>query len=419
LIPYDKQGNEMKKKILFVYGIVILVIGLTIACALPTVTQKQPSIEPTIALETQETLPEADIPTEISADTPVPTASVMDVESEDVSHPTNSGQISYLFDGKLWVYLVDNGETFPIATFLEGDEYEPKYPRAKFSPDGRYLAFNLGTGSWIHDFQADNLIDFSPYGQFFDWAGTNTELFAIQGEMECPAIENLDDQLLLNFDIVRLDIENPSSFSLIANIGGGLRFVGTISQNGEWASINSCGCYSECGPESLWHLPFLSVIAPPAGVEGGNYAFSSDSQTMVFWSQQTYGYTESTLYSAATDFHGYTALFFGTNAQPVNALWSPDDNWIGFTSVHFDHEFVETDRCVWIVKPDGSQLTRVECGFSDLVAWSPDSDQILFSKAEGAIEHLYIYNTISGSRTAIPVQVNPYSHMFIDWGRLP
>jgi hypothetical protein len=405
---------------------------------MPGLTQKQPSIETVespllekteelivdrvatteIGVEPTEPVVDTIIATEVEVEPTEPVVASTDAEIRPTSLP-NAGQISYIHDGKLWVYRVDSGKTLPIFTFLDGQEYGSQYPRARFSPDGRYLAFNLGNASWIEDFETGDTINFSPFGDFFSWTGNGAELFAIRGAMGCLAIENLEDQDLLNFDIVKLDVKNLSHSSLVANIGGGLRVMGAISPNGEWASINNCRCFSECSPYSIWHLPSLSVIAPPASVEAGNFAFSSDSQTMVFWDEQTYDYVETPLYKAATDYHGFIALFSAPNAQPVNALWSPDDNWIGFTSVHFEHELTETDRCVWIVKPDGSRLTGVECGFSDLVAWSPDSTQILFSKKESAIKQLYIYNIISGSKIAIPIQVKPYTYRFIDWGRLP
>ncbi|HOE70349.1 MAG TPA: hypothetical protein PLE10_00280 [Brevefilum sp.] len=409
----------MRKNPSIIIMVMSIVCVVTIACGLPGSTQKQPAIEPPLSTDTQEPLLDAASPTEVVFETPIPTFSVTDDEEEPALSSPNSGQISYLYDGKLWVYWVDDGEMFQVTAFDAGDGIGTSYPRAQFSPDGRYLAFNFGSGSWVQEFDTDDTLDISPYGIFFAWTGTGTEFIAFRGDMECPAIENLEDQELLNFDIIRLDVQNPSSSRLITNVAGGLRFVGAISLNGEWGSINSCGCYSECGPGSLWHLPTSSNISPPGGVEASNFDFSSDSQQMVFWRQQMYGYVEAPLYRADMDYSELTVLFDSENAAPVNALWSPDDTWIAFTSVSFDDEFSEIDRCVWLVKPDGTQETGVECGFAELLTWSPDGTQLLYSKTHGGLEQLFIYDILAESKTLIAIQVDPYTQGYIDWGRLP
>jgi hypothetical protein len=262
-------------------------------------------------------------------------------------------------------------------------------------------------------------MDISPYGQFFAWGGEETQFYAIQGEMECPAIEDLDDQELLNFDIVRLNVKDLSNATQIANVGGGLRFIQAISPDGEWASINICGCYSECGPASLWHLPTLSIVTPPDGVDVGSFDFSHDSQLMVFWREQMYGYVEAPLYAADTYYGDAIELFDSSNAAPLNARWSPDIEWVAFTSVYFDDELTETDRCVWLIKPDGTQETEVECLFAELAAWSPDGTQLLYSQNDDSLEEYYIYDLFTGTKTPIPIQVDPYSKGYFDWGRLP
>jgi len=409
----------MRKNSSTIIMVMFIVSVVTVACGLPDLTQNQPTNEPPLSTDTQEVLFDAASPTEAAFETPLPTFGATDVEEEPALSTPNSGQISYLYDGNLWVYSVDTGGVIQITAFGAGNGLVTNYPRAQFSPDGRYLAFNIGSGSWIKDFDTNETIDISPYGIFFVWTGTGTEYFAIRGDMECPAIENLEDQGLLNFDIIRIDVQNPSSSSLITNVAGGLRFVGAISLNGEWGSINSCGCYSECGPGSLWHLPTSNKVSPPAGVEAGNFDFSYDSQQMVFWRQQMYGYVDAPLYRANTDYSELTVLFASANAAPVKALWSPDDTWIAFSSVSFDAELSETDRCLWLVKPDGTQVTGVECGFAELLSWSPDGTQLLYSKNYGGIEQLFIYDILSTSKTLIPIHMDPYTQGYIDWGRIP
>ena len=398
---------------------IVVVIGVTVACGLPVSTPREPT-------ETAEVISTQPMPLEEATATDevippiLPTAMDTELATEPATNMINSGQIAYRYDNQVWRYLVDSGEMIQVSSGVTGDEFSMTYGRAQFSPDGRFLAYNLGDGSWIQNFEVGTRIDISPYGQFIAWQGEGTQFYAVQGEMECPAIEDLDDQELLNFDIVRLDLTDLNNATLIANISGGLRFMSAISPNGEWASINICGCYSECGPASLWHLPSLSVITPPAGVEVGNFDFSPDSQQMTVSLQQMYDYVESALYVANTDYSEMIEVFSASNTAPLDARWSPDGEWIAFTTVSFaDDEFTETDRCVRLIRPDGGQESVVECAAAKLATWSPDGGQLLFSQNEGSLDQFFIYDLNTGTKTPIPIQVDPYTRGYIAWGRLP
>ena len=394
-----------------------MVVGVTLACALPGSTQEKPTTKPQ-AINTQQSIADGD-PTEAIIPSPVPTFTFTVMETEPPASSQNSGQISYMHEGNLWRYLVDSGDNFQVTSFGMVGEHGTDYPRAQFSPDGRFLAFNMGDGSWIQDFKTDNIIDISPYGLFFTWQGEGYQYYSIQGDMECPAIEDLDDQELINFDIVRFSVEDLSSPTFIANIGGGLRFLGAISSSGEWASINSCGCYSECGPASLWHLPTLSIITPPDDLFLGSFDFSPDNERMVFWQQQMYGYVEAPLFAANTDYTDTIELFNSFDAAPLNAHWSPDGSWIAFTVGYFDDEFTETDRCVSVIKPDGTQMIEVACQFANMVTWSSGGTQLLYSQNDGSLDHFFIYDLDFWMVSPIPIIVDVYTISYIDWGRLP
>jgi hypothetical protein len=409
----------MNKKLAPIYVMITVIIAVSIACALPGSPQREHT-ETAAVISTQLMPLEESTATEEVAQPILTTATDVLITTELPPSEINSGQISFKYEGNLWRYRVDSGEIIQVTSFGIVNDFSIGYPRAQFSPDGHYLAYNMVGGSWIHDFESDNTIDISPYGKFIFWVGEGTEFYAVQGEMECPAIEDLDDQELLNFDIMILDVMDLNNNALIANIGGGLRFVSAISPNGEWASINSCGCYSECGPANLWHLPTLSVTTPPAGVNDGSFDFSPDSQQMTVSRLQMFGYVESALYVANMDYSEMIEVFSASNTAPLDARWSPDGEWIAFTTVIFaDDEFTETDRCVRLIKADGSKESVVECAFAELATWSPDGTQILFSQNDGSLERFFIFDLITGTKTAIPIQVDPYTKGYIDWGRLP
>jgi hypothetical protein len=409
----------MNKHFFPMYLLIVVIIGVTVACGLPVSTPREPT-EMSEVTSTQPILLEEATATDEVISPILPSATDTEIATEPPDSMINSGQIAYRYAGQVWRYLVDSGEMIQVSSVVTGEELSMTYGRAQFSPDGRFLAYNLGDGSWIQNFELGTLMDISIYGQFFAWQGEGTQFYAVQGEMECPAIENLDDQELLNFDVMRLDVQDLNNSTLIANIGGGLRFVSAISPNGEWASINICRCYSECGPASLWHLPTMSVITPPSGIDVGNFAFSPDSQQMTVSRQQMFGYVESALYVANTDYSEILEVFSAPNTAILDARWSPDGEWIAFTTVSFsDDEFTETDRCVSLIRPDGSQEAMVECTFAELATWSPDGAQLLYSQNDGSLEQFFIYDLITGTKTPIPIQVDPYTKGYIAWGRLP
>jgi Tol biopolymer transport system component len=136
--------------------------------------------------------------------------------------------------------------------------------------------------------------------------------------------------------------------------------------------------------------------------------------------QQMFGYVESALYVANTDYSEILEVFSAPNTASLDARWSPDGEWIAFTTVSFsDDEFTETDRCVRLIRPDGSQEAMVECTFAELATWSPDGAQLLYSQNDGSLEQFFIYDLITGTKTPIPIQVDPYTKGYIAWGRLP
>ena len=138
----------MKKETTLIYLVILTALGVTIACAMPGLTQKQPSIETVespllekteelivdrvatteIGVEPTEPVVDTIIATEVEVEPTEPVVASTDAEIRPTSLP-NAGQISYIHDGKLWVYRVDSGKTLPIFTFLDGQEYGSQYPR--------------------------------------------------------------------------------------------------------------------------------------------------------------------------------------------------------------------------------------------------------------------------------------------------
>ncbi len=402
----------------------LMILAAALACRLPGLTPQAPTEEPQatqVIIEVEPTATDEALPTseptatEDVSPSPEPTAT----DLEPTASPDNAGQIAFTFNGNLWRYLLDSDESIQLTTDAVIGDHMTTYGRPGFSPDGRYLAYNQGNNAWVKDLVGDTLTEISDYGTFVAWGDQVTQFFGVKGDFACPAIENLEDQDLINFDILQFDVEDYSNPTLLANIGGGFKLLANISNDGQWASIVHCACYSECYSENLYELPTASVIAPPTDLFPGSIDFSPDNTQLTVSQYQMFGYVQSPLYVANINMTGMTEIFSIPNVSPVNARWSPDGAWIAFTGVIFadDDDFTETDRCVRLVKPDGSQEYVAECMFADFVTWSPDGSQLLYRQRMGSKDQLYVYNLATSARTKLPIQADPYT--MLDWGRLP
>ncbi|MFH1049534.1 MAG: T9SS type A sorting domain-containing protein [bacterium] len=66
--------------------------------------------------------------------------------------------------------------------------------------------------------------------------------------------------------------------------------------------------------------------------------------------------------------------------------WSPDGQWISFTSNR------EGLSSIWIIRPDGTDLTRLTCDttYDYGASWSPDSKQIAFTSVKDGNHDIYL-----------------------------
>ncbi|MEO6349042.1 MAG: hypothetical protein ABIP53_00115 [Candidatus Limnocylindrales bacterium] len=102
-----------------------------------------------------------------------------------------------------------------------------------------------------------------------------------------------------------------------------------------------------------------------------------------------------------------------TDIGAVSAQWSPDAEWIAFTTR------LRSQPQVWIVRPDGSDLTQLTTGSdgSTSVApvWSPDGKKILFQRMLAGEVTLWTMNAEGADQkqlSSVPLgneYVGPYS----------
>jgi hypothetical protein len=408
-----------KKPFTLFFWLIILMLALQacnripISRPIPTdpSVPKQETVEP----PAPETLPPAEQPPQ--TEEPVPTEVPSEPTQDPVEDINEDGQIAYIFGGNVWRYLVTPGISQQITTDGSTADYTNRYTNPQFSPDGRYLAYTKNGVSTVLDFLDNVTIDLSPYGEFFSWTGTGHQFFVELGDFECPPVDNLSEQTLINFDVVRYDLDVLTSPAPLANIGGGLKFLSAISPNGLYATVTNCGCYSECGSDTLWYLPTVSTISAPASLRIGNVDFSSDSLFMVVSNYQMFGYSQSPLYIANSDFSGLLSIYDEPNVAPTTSQWSPDMLWIGFTAISFTNDMEASDSRVILVHPDGSGQMVVEGNFANMADWAPDSSKLIYYQEVGSTYTFYIYDLAAMTKTMLPFTVDAYN-TDIDWGVL-
>jgi len=399
---------KTRRSPLYLSLLILLAVGM--ACSItgtvtPTETEapiSEPTekvVEPTAEEPTEE--PTVEVTAEVTADIP------------------NRGQIVYTNAGNLWRYIVDTGENLQITSDGVADSYEMSYGSPLLSPDGSLLSFKKNNTSYILDFASTGMFGFPDGRTILQWVGNAREYVFYRGNLVCPAVENLEDQNLLNFDLVRTNFGAPAE-TLLANIPGGLKFPNSVSENGQWASIVSCGCYSECGYDSLYNLTTGTTLLPSLELAASEIAFSPDSLFLLVAQRQMYGYYQSPLYIANVDYSGITPIFNEPNSAPLYYRWSPDGQWIAMTLIYFDADGMTiTDSRVVLLKPNGSNVTIVDGPTASFIDWSPDGSQVLYKVESGPTSSFFIYDLATGVKTSIPISVGTSYYLQADWGRLP
>ncbi|MBN2048615.1 MAG: PD40 domain-containing protein [Anaerolineaceae bacterium] len=389
----------------------LLVFGLFLigaACNLTDLLQsgELPPTEAALLSEEASVLPtELVEPTQEPTETPAPT-----------DLPPSQGQIVYEDQGNLWIYRVDSGEMIQVTFDGIADSYEGSYQQPSLSTDGQTLAYSKNQVSYLQELSTGTVTDLRDWGRFFKWGTAPAEFYAARGEMECPALENLEDQELLSFDVIRYNRADLKDAEILGTISGGLFFPQTISNDGRWISVLACACYSECGSHVVWDLQTNAAQGSPDFLYPGELDFSPDSQHLTVSDQQMYGYFESPLYVANHDLSGTMEIYRAPDTAVYEPKWSPDGSWIAFTLIGFDAEAYEaTGSRVLLIRPDGTEALTVEEGYAMFLAWSPDGTKILYNQAGGGLDAMYVYDLASGEKTLLPIPLSSDA----DWGVLP
>jgi len=311
-------------------------------------------------------------------------------------------------NGKIAYYRRDEG--WPAPAFVidpDGSNEAAITERGSlpgiWSPDGRSLAVTVwvpdpsaqagadvewirpalirpgDSGVTVLSGSADQQMHLVPLG----WSADGTRLFVYSG---------FDAIKLADVGVFSLDATDGSDLSLVLpayrDALGRTDFV-EVSPNGESLLVNR-----EVKDQGA-NIFLTSVrdgklrrVNPPGTVgidlefweflERGHpsQAWSRDGSRIAF-SAFVVDADSPALYVARADGSGVKQIV-PTFPGAVSAQWSPDGEWIAFTTK------LRAQPQVWIVRPDGSDLTQLTTGSdgSTSVApvWSPDGNKLLFQR---------------------------------------
>ena len=389
------------------FVLILLLLATSLACNFSDLITPTPKAPPTEEVLSQATSTETEdvLPT----DTPEPTV-------EPTPEPPNRGQIAYIKNGNVWRYIVETGEDIQVTTDGIADDFESEYHRPMLSSDGQNLSYEKSGIYTILNLVDNSVIDLSPYERIIKWAANPDQFYVASGDLVCPEIENLEDQELINFDVLRYTLGSLDSPHLLANISGGLYFPQTISNDEQYLNTLSCACYSECGEHILWHLPSNTIRPPDIDIYAGKIDYSPNSLRLAVSPQQIYGYTESPLYLANSDFTGLTEIFHEPGVAAIEPLWSPTGEWIAFTAIIIGPDgFNPANSQVILTNSDGSVTNIVDGSFALLIDWSPDGTQLIYNQNATSTGEVYLYDLVTNNSTLLPALTGKD----MDWGNLP
>lgn len=387
---------------------VLFIIFLLSACSVP--------VTEVVDLPTEEEKAVTPESTDITTSEAVTTEEIL-TETEEVmtEEPLSEGQIVYVFGGEVWRYIVDLNATAQITSGSSG-----YYSKLAVSGEGTFAAYNRD--DVIHILNLDNGTEqlISNVGAFVNWGEAEGEIYTFRSDLSCDDFANdIQNQDQINYDVLRVNLSDTSSTFTVTNIPGGMRMPQGIYNYGTYASMASCGCYSECGGYSLWYLPTLIQLShPDVGTNAGGFSFSPDYSQVTFSNLQMYGYFQSPVYVSDPNFTSSTVVYNEANVAVIDPTWSPTGEWIAFTAISYDNNTMEiTNSRVILIRPDGSEQRVVEDISGWMVDWSPDGQNLLYKQDGSPSDTFTIYSLLDASKTLLPFTADEYRP--VDWGNLP
>jgi Tol biopolymer transport system component len=194
------------------------------------------------------------------------------------------------------------------------------------------------------------------------------------------------------------------------------------SADGRWIAFNSGrdsnrdlhGFVVDPEGKRLRSLGDLFVEYPSWSPDGKRIAFMSQTYEAAGGNYE--------IFVMSADGSDVTRLtnFIGDDGWPA---WSPDGTRIAFTSIRDDCRYSRARDCetiddlgeyhtLYVMNPDGSELTRISKVFGQFPVWSPDGKYIAFTPAPDGI---YVMRPDGSDLTLIPTDGLPAEPEMPDW----
>jgi len=400
----------MKKIILATVAVFMISLFTLSACfpsEVPAVETEMPALANTV-------MPE---PT-LQAVTPEASPTVVMIEELQPSPTETSslrGQVALVSNGTIWLYNLETESLVEVATVSPED----KLGKLEISEDGNWLAYNTQSTLFVQRLSNGDEYSLTETGSFLGWSDQSGQFYSVLSHGQCEDIfDNLEDQDLINYDVLKVNLLDSAEDDLLINVSGGLRVPQTISEDGAWISFLNCRCYSECFGYSLWHIPSEAELGQPEeGLIPGPFSFSPDYCSVTFSRFMGLGFEASPLFVADVNFDDVMTIFEDEGIYPESPIWSPRGDWIAFEGWRVDSEgFDIIDSRIILVKPDGSAQILLEESGADVIAWSPKGDHLMYMLEEGGERSYYVYSPDTGEKELIPL---PPASFVLDWGNLP
>lgn len=284
----------------------------------------------------------------------------------------------------------EHDTSFEIAPDGSGEtQLDADYGHGAWSPDGRTLAFAWGIWEQglrpaLLDSDGGNFRVLDPGRPFaghlfpLGWSADGTRLFMTTGGHDVTNKEQL------------------GLYSMDATSGGDLQvIIATPADHGDLYAISPDGRHVLITRVMLDDSNRVLLVANIDGTDLRQLSPPDGATTMIdfdWWDDASEGWApdgKRVAFNAHDEAsNGPGRLFVaglggdameivGEATGGVTARWSPDGEWIAFTSKF------RTGAQIWRVRPDGSdleQLTLPATGFSVMPVWSPDSAHLLFQR---------------------------------------